>query len=71
MTSQRVDPGFERMVNDLRSRIAKDMGVNISFKEGTKLVRKMLDGFDVNFNISQIPKSKMQEIKMKVKRKRR
>lgn len=71
MTAQRLDPGFERFVNELRFKISKDMGVNISFPEATRIVNKMLVNVDVKFNISQIPKSKMREIKMRIKRKKR
>ncbi len=70
MTAQRLDPDFERSVNNLRSKLSKDMGFNISFAQATSIVNEMLRGTDVKFNISQMPKSKMREIKMRIKKKR-
>lgn len=74
MSKQRikqVDKKFEDTINNIRERFAKEMGLGVTFKDTTKMIGKLLDDMDFQIGKKDKPKSKVTEIKMKVKRRKK
>lgn len=68
---KQIDPLFEDFVNNMRRKASKDMGLELNFKQTTRMVAKVMAGLDLNFNLEEKPKSRMQKLEMEVKRRKR